>query len=75
MDEKRGGTFDCGVQGQFIQDSRSSPHDKIIVQDIVPHYGKLEEILVVSYDAHSKFEEYVFTCKWFKMNLAGANCT
>jgi hypothetical protein len=41
----------------------------------VPHYGKLEEILVVSYDAHSKFEEYVFKCKWFKVNLAGANCT
>ncbi len=41
----------------------------------MPHYGKLEEILVVSYDAHSKFEEYVFKCKWFKMNLAGANCT
>ncbi len=41
----------------------------------MPHYGKLEEILVVSYDAHSKFEEYVFMCKWFKVNLAGANCT
>jgi len=41
----------------------------------VPHYGKLEEILVVSYDAHSKFEEYVFKCKWFKVNFAGANCT
>jgi hypothetical protein len=35
----------------------------------------LEEILVVSYDAHSKFEEYVFKCKWFKLNLAGANRT
>jgi hypothetical protein len=32
-------------------------------------------ILLVSYDAHSKFEEYVFKCKWFKVNLAGANCT
>ncbi len=74
MDEKRGCTFDCGVQGQFIQDSRSSRHDKNIVRDIVPHYGKLEEILVVSYDAHSKFEKYVFKCKWFKVNLAGANC-
>jgi hypothetical protein len=30
--------------------------------------------LVVSYDAHSKFEKYVFKCKWFKVNLAGANC-
>ncbi|CAM6039049.1 unnamed protein product, partial [Sphagnum compactum] len=75
LDEKRGRTFDCGVQGQFIQDSRSSRHDRNIVRDIVPHYGKLEEILVVSYDAHSKFEEYVFKCKWFKVNLAGANCT
>jgi hypothetical protein len=44
-----------------------------IVRDIVPHYGKLEEILVVFYDAHSKFEEYVFKCKWFRVNLAGAN--
>jgi hypothetical protein len=35
----------------------------------------LEEILVVSYDAHSKFEEYVFKCKWFKVNLVSANCT
>ncbi|CAK9200352.1 unnamed protein product [Sphagnum troendelagicum] len=75
LDEKRGRTFDCGVQGQFIQDFRSSRHDRNIVRDIVPHYGKLEEILVVSYDAHSKFEEYVFKCKWFKVNLAGANCT
>ncbi|CAM6045796.1 unnamed protein product [Sphagnum compactum] len=53
----------------------SSRHDRNIVRDIVPHYGKLEEILVVSYDAHSKFEEYVFKCKWFKVNLAGANYT
>ncbi|CAM6045947.1 unnamed protein product [Sphagnum compactum] len=75
LDEKTGRTFDCGVQGQFIQDSKSSRHDRNIVRDIVPHYGKLEEILVVSYDAHSKFEEYVFKCKWFKVNLAGANCT
>ncbi len=75
MDEKRGRTFDYGVQRQFIQDSRSSRHDRNIVRDIVPHYGNLEEILVVSYDAHSKFEKYVFKCKWFKVNLAGANRT
>ncbi len=75
MDEKKGCTFDCGVQGQFIEDSRSNRHDRNIVRDIVPHYGKLEEILVVFYDAHSKFEEYVFKCKWFKVNLVGANCT
>ncbi|CAM6103867.1 unnamed protein product [Calypogeia fissa] len=75
LDEKRGRTFDCGVQGQFSQDSRSSRHDRNIVRDVVPHYGKIEEILVVSYDAHSKFEEYVFKCKWFKVNLAGANRT
>ncbi len=56
LEEKRGRTFDCGVQRQFIQDSKSSRHDRNIVRDIVPHYGKLEEILVVSYDAHSKFE-------------------
>jgi hypothetical protein len=68
-----GRTFDCGVQGQFTQDSRNSRHDMNIVRDIVPHYGKLEEILVVFYDAHSKFEEYVFKCKWFRVNLAGAN--
>jgi hypothetical protein len=68
---KGGRTFDCGVQGQFIQDSRSSRHDMNIIRD----YGKLEEILVVSYDAHSKFEVYVFKCKWFKVNLAGANRT
>ncbi len=47
-----------------------------ILFEILCHImGKLEEILVVSYDAHSKFEEYVFKCKWFKMNLAGANYT
>jgi hypothetical protein len=74
LDEKRGCTFDYGIQGQFIQDSRSSWHDRNIVQDIVPHYGKLEEILVVFSDAHLKFEEYVFKCKWFKVNLACANC-
>jgi len=73
LDEKRNRTFDCGVQGQFCQDSRSSRHDRNIVREIVPHYGKIEEILVVSYDAQSKFEEYVFKCKWFKVNLAGAN--
>jgi hypothetical protein len=72
---KRGAAPLTVVQGQFIQDSRSSRHYKNIVQDIVPHYGKLEEILVVSYDAHTKFEKYVFKCKWFKVNLAGANCT
>ncbi len=75
MDEKRGRTSDCGVQGQFTQDSRSSRHDKNIVRDIVSYYGKMEEILVVSSDAHSKFEEYVFKCKWFRVNLASANHT
>jgi hypothetical protein len=71
LDKKRGGTFDCGVQGQFTQESRSSRHDMNIIRDIVPHYRKLEEILEVSYDAHSKFD--IFKCKWFKVNLASAN--
>ncbi len=75
MDEKRGRTFYYRVQGQFTQDSRSNRHNRNIVRDIVSHYGKLEEILVVSYDAHSKFEKYVFKCKWFKVNLASANRT
>jgi hypothetical protein len=75
LDEKRGRTFDCGVHAVFTQDSRSSRHDRNIIRDVVPHYGKLEEILVVSYDAYSKFEEYVFKCKWFRVNLAGANRT
>ncbi|CAM6094114.1 unnamed protein product [Calypogeia fissa] len=75
LDEKRARTFDCGVQGQFSQDSRSSRHDRNIVRDVVPHYEKIEEILVVSYDVFSKFEEYVFKCKWFKVNLVGNNAT
>jgi hypothetical protein len=41
----------------------------------VPHCGKLEEISVVSSDAYSNFEEYVFKCKWFRVNLVGANRT
>ena len=75
LDEKRGRTFDCGVKGLFTQDSRSSQRDKNVVQDIVPHFGKIEEIMVVEYDAHSKFEEYVFKCRWFRSNLVGHNCT
>ncbi|CAM6097835.1 unnamed protein product [Calypogeia fissa] len=63
LDEKRARTFDCGVQGKFSQDYRSSRHDRNIIRDVVPHYGKIEEILVVLYDAFSKFEEYVFKCK------------
>jgi hypothetical protein len=39
----------------------------------VPHYEKLKQILVVFYDAYSKFEEYVFKCKWLRVNLDGAN--
>jgi Domain of unknown function (DUF4216) len=75
LDKKRGRTFDCGVQGQWTQNSWSSHHDRNIVHDIVPHYGKIEEIMIISYDANSKFEEYVFKCKWFKVNLAGQNRT
>ncbi|CAM6122781.1 unnamed protein product [Calypogeia fissa] len=75
LDEKRGRTFDCGVQGEFSQDSRSSRHDRNVVRDVVSHYGKIEEILVITYDSHAKFEEYVFKCKWFKVNLAGENHT
>ena len=75
MDEKRARTYDCGVQGQFTQDSRSNRSDRNIVRDIVSHYGKIEEIMVVSYDSQSKFEEYVFKCMWFRSNLAGAACT
>ena len=62
LDEKRGRTFDCGVKGLFTQDSRSSHRDKNVVQDIVPHFGKIEEIMVVEYDAYSKFEEFENIC-------------
>ena len=72
---RRGRTFDCGIQGQFTQDSRSNRRDRNLRRGIVPHYGKIEEIIVVSYDAHSKFEEYVFKCKWFRSNLAGPTRT
>lgn len=75
LDEKRGRTFDCGVQGIFSQDSQSSRHDRNIIRDEVPHYGKIDEILVVSYDAQSKFQEFVFKCSWFKVNLVGPNRT
>src|SRR5450759_1393331 len=75
LDEKRGRTFDCGVQGQFTQDSRSSRRDRNLRRGIVPHYGKIEEIIVISYDAHTKFEEYVFKCKWFRSNLVGRDAT
>jgi hypothetical protein len=41
----------------------------------MPYHEKVEEILMVFYHAYSKFKEYVFKCKWFRINLAGANQT
>jgi hypothetical protein len=36
LDEKRARTFDCGVQGEFTQDSRSNRHDRNMRREIIP---------------------------------------
>lgn len=46
-----------------------------MVRGIVRHYGKVEEILTITYDAYNKLEEVLFKCKWFKVNLQGPNRT
>ena len=75
LDDKKLVTQDCGVTGQFTQDSRNSRHDQNTIRAMVSHYGKIQEILTVAYDGHSQFEETIFKCKWFKSNLVGANRT
>ncbi len=75
LDDKKLVTQDCGVTGQFTQDSRSSRHDQNMVRAMVSHYGKIQEILTISYDGFTKFQETIFKCKWFKSNLVGAHPT
>lgn len=41
----------------------------------MPHFGKIEEIIIVSYHDLSRFEEHVFKCRWFKVNLVGDDAT
>lgn len=75
VDEKRAATFDCGITSQFTQEFRSSRHDQNMVQAVVPYYGKVEEILTVTYHSCMKMEVVLFKCLWFKTNLAGVNAT
>lgn len=75
LDDKKRVTFDCGVMATYTQDSRSSRHDTNMVRSNVTHYGKVEEILTVTYDSYTKFDEVLFKCKWFKVNLEGNNAT
>ncbi len=75
LDDKKHLTQDCGVTGQFTQDSQSSRHDQNTVRAMVSYYGKIQEIFTVAYDGHSKFEETIFKCMWFKSNLVGAHAT
>jgi hypothetical protein len=42
---------------------------------MVPYYGKVEEILVLTYNSYTFMEVILFKCRWFKTNLAGANAT
>jgi hypothetical protein len=75
VDEKKKATMDCGVMSQFTVDFRSSRHDQNVVTALVPYYGKVEEILVLTYNSHTFMEVILFKCRWFKTNLAGANAT
>jgi Domain of unknown function (DUF4216) len=75
LDEKRAGTFDCGITSQFTQDFRSSRHDQNMVTTIVPYYGKIEEIMCIVYNAHTKLDVVLFKYRWFKTNLTGPNAT
>lgn len=61
--------------GEFTQDSRSSRHDVNMVRAVVPHYGKLQEIMTISYWTHGRLDMEVFRCLWYTSNLAGDNAT
>lgn len=67
--------MDCGVLVEFTMDFRSSRHDQNVVTATVPYYGKVEEILLLTYNSHTRLEVILFKCRWFKSNLRGANAT
>jgi hypothetical protein len=75
LDDRKKVTQDCGVMAQFSTDCRSSRHDQNVVKAMVPWYGKVEEILVLTYDSYTKMEVILFKCRWFKTNLVGVNIT
>jgi hypothetical protein len=75
LDDKKKVTQDCGVMAQFTTNCRSSRHDQNVVTAMVPWYGKVEEILVLTYDSYTKIEVVLFKCRWFKTNLVGGNVT
>lgn len=75
LDERKKVTQDCGVMVQFTMDFRSSRHDQNVVTATVPYYGKLEEIVVLTYNSYTVMEVVLFKCRWFKSNLRGVNAT
>lgn len=75
VDENKIVTADCDVMGQFTYDSWSNAHDTNLMQGFKYHYGKIEENMTVKWDFHNMFEEVLFECKWFKVNLKGVHAT
>jgi hypothetical protein len=75
LDDRKKVTQDCGVMAQFTTNCRSSRHDQNVVTAMVPWYGKVEEIMLLTYNSYTKMEVILFKCRWFKTNLVGANIT
>lgn len=75
LDDKKEVTMDCGVLVHFTMDFRSSRHDQNLVTAMVPYYGKVEEIVILTYKSWTEMEVVLFKCKWYKSNLRGVNAT
>ena len=61
-----------GIFTLFNQDSRTSRHDRNLVNEDLPYYGRVRHIWELEF---SEFTEVVLYCDWHKTNLAGNNPT
>ncbi len=42
---------------------------------MVPYYGKIEEIVIITYNSYTTMEVTLSKCRWFKTNLTSVNAT
>ena len=61
-----------GIFTLFNQDSRTSRHDRNLINEDLPYYGCVCHIWELQFEG---FTEVVLYCDWHKTNLVGSNAT
>ncbi len=64
--------IDSGIYCEFLQESRSSRHDRNPEVSILPIYGIIENIIAFEFDGMDH-DVILLQCLWYKTQLGGRN--